>query len=556
MAPGSPSEAIAANVAQWTANNRSYADAAAAAAWVADDISWGIFAVDDAALGSPLGEVGERDIVELGCGTAYFSAWLARRGARPVGVDPTPAQLATARRLQGETGIRFPLIEAPAESVPLPDDSFDIAFSEYGASLWADPELWVPEAARLLRPGGRLVFLTTSVLVYLCLPDQGPAGTTLQRSQFGMSRIGWPNEVGIEFNLPHGEWLRLLRRHGFEALDLIEVQAPADAVTHTTYDHVTPEWAHRWPAEEIWVAQLVGRPEPKDDGPASTDGPVVHRGSGRELERLDDGHGLRDPGGLVRRVGRVEDDEHRLPIEIEEDDSPGITRPREGIPRPAIRVPLTRGLEGQRIGEERELRSGIEARGGRVDRDVGVDIEVEHGGRVTVDGHRRWVAHDGQVRLGGQPADEPIDRATGTGIERGVAVLVEVRQGGCGPGGDPECVRTSGGPGRLASVALRRGELIAVEAIEVVGPTLGDLEAERAQPGQRVCIRTPPRSEQARLESAGWKVARAVPVLDVTVADPSPLAAEVLRAWRTAFFHRLDGDAGIADRSGPVVDPH
>lgn len=47
-----------------------------------------------------LGEVAGLDVVELGCGTAYFSAWLARRGARPVGVDLTPAQLATARRCQ------------------------------------------------------------------------------------------------------------------------------------------------------------------------------------------------------------------------------------------------------------------------------------------------------------------------------------------------------------------------------------------------------------------------------------------------------------------------
>ncbi len=65
-------------------------------------------------------------------------------------IDPTPAQLATARRLQTDTGIHFPLVLAPGERVPLPDGSFDLAFSEYGASLWADPALWVPEAARLL----------------------------------------------------------------------------------------------------------------------------------------------------------------------------------------------------------------------------------------------------------------------------------------------------------------------------------------------------------------------------------------------------------------------
>ena len=47
-----------------------------------------------------LGEVRGKDVIELGCGTAYFGAWLARRGARVTGVDPTPAQLETARRMR------------------------------------------------------------------------------------------------------------------------------------------------------------------------------------------------------------------------------------------------------------------------------------------------------------------------------------------------------------------------------------------------------------------------------------------------------------------------
>ena len=251
-------DSVARNVLQWTRNNAEHTDAAAERAWLSESISWGVFGVADDTIGSPLGDVAGRDVVELGCGTAYFSSWLARRGARPVGVDPTPAQLATARRMQEQTGIRFPLVEAPAERVPLPDASFDLAFSEYGASLWADPELWVAEAARLLRPAGRLVFLTNSLLVYLCLPETGAATEALQRPQFGMYRIEWPGEDGVEYNLSHGDWLRLLRRHGFEVLDLIELQAPPDAGAHRYYDDIPPEWARRWPAEEIWVARLQG----------------------------------------------------------------------------------------------------------------------------------------------------------------------------------------------------------------------------------------------------------------------------------------------------------
>jgi SAM-dependent methyltransferase len=215
-----------------------------------------VFGVREDAIGSPLDDVAGLDVVELGCGTAYFSAQLAGRGARPVGVDPTPAQLATARRMMKRTGISFPLVEAPGERVPLPDASFDLAISEFGASLWADPALWIPEAARLLRPGGRLVFLTNSFISYLTAPDEGGESETLQRPQRGAYRIQWPGEQGIEYHLPHGAWIDLLRANGFEIERLIELFAPDDAQKHEYYDYVTPEWASKWPHEEIWVSRL------------------------------------------------------------------------------------------------------------------------------------------------------------------------------------------------------------------------------------------------------------------------------------------------------------
>ena len=194
------------------------------------------------------------DVLELGCGTAYVSAWLARRGARVVGLDVTSAQLETARRCQAEHGLEFPLIEASAEEVPLADASFDLVVSEYGASIWCDPARWVPEAARLLRPGGRLVFLRNSTLVMLCTPDEGPAEERLLRPQFGMYRLEWPGE-GVEFHLGHGEWIRLLRSSGLEIENLVEIQAPPDAETHPVYDYVSADWGRSWPAEEIWVAR-------------------------------------------------------------------------------------------------------------------------------------------------------------------------------------------------------------------------------------------------------------------------------------------------------------
>ncbi len=241
---------VSRNVAIWTKSNAEYTDAVAARAWAGEDIAWGVWGAPD----SVLGDVAGLDVVELGCGTAYFSAWLARRGARPVGVDPTPAQLETARRMQRETGLEFPLVEAAAEDVPLPDASFDLAVSEYGASIWADPYRWIPEAARLLRPGGRLVFLRNSTLVTLCQSLEG-ATEQLQRPQRGLCRIEWPDTGEIEFHLPAGELIELLNERGFQLERLLELYAPDDAETHPYYDFVTADWARNWPAEELWVAR-------------------------------------------------------------------------------------------------------------------------------------------------------------------------------------------------------------------------------------------------------------------------------------------------------------
>jgi SAM-dependent methyltransferase len=242
------------NRALWTETNREFTNDSAPTNWALDEITWGIWAIDESELGV-LGDVAGLDVVELGCGTAYFSAWLAKLGARPVGVDVTPAQLETARRLMAETGLEFPLVEADAAETGLPAESFDLALSEYGASIWVDPYRWVPEAARLLRPGGRVVFLRSSTLVILCSPDDEEQVTEcLQRPQFGMHRFESPGG-GVEFHLQHGEWIDLLRANGFEIERLVELQAPPDAETHPYYAFVTADWARQWPAEELWVAR-------------------------------------------------------------------------------------------------------------------------------------------------------------------------------------------------------------------------------------------------------------------------------------------------------------
>lgn len=243
---------IHANRGYWNDQAPSYVSAGERA-W-ASEPSWGIFGITDADIGA-FPEVRGRDVVELGCGTAYISAWCARDGARSViGLDNSPEQLATAKRLQAEHELSFPLIWGDAEHVPLADESFDVAISEYGAAIWCDPHRWIAEAGRLLRPGGTLVFLANSLLSILTANDfEGESATNrLLRPQRGLHHLHWPDTDASEFHVSHGEMIRILRLNGFEVLDLIELYAPPGATT--SYAFLDAEWASKWPHEEIWVA--------------------------------------------------------------------------------------------------------------------------------------------------------------------------------------------------------------------------------------------------------------------------------------------------------------
>lgn len=247
-------EHVARNRAQWDIWAAEYVENGEQQ-WAAEEPTWGVWHVPESQVGVFPADVSGLDAIELGCGTGYVSAWLARRGARPVGIDNSQAQLATARRLQAEHGLEFPLLHGNAEEVPYPDGSFDLAISEYGAAIWCDPYRWIPEAARLLRPGGRLIFMGNSPMAMLCMPDEedAPPEERLLRPYFGMHRFEWSDDDSIEFHLPHGAMIDLLRRSGFEIEQLIELRPPDGSTTR--YPYARLDWAQRWPGEEIWKAR-------------------------------------------------------------------------------------------------------------------------------------------------------------------------------------------------------------------------------------------------------------------------------------------------------------
>ena len=252
---------VAINREGWTQANAEYTDRQAEGAWTQEEITWGQWSQPEREIGI-IPDVTGKDVVELGCGTAYFGSWLKRLGGarRVVGIDVTPAQLETARRLNEQYGLGLELIEANAEEVPLPDESFDLVFSEYGASIWCDPAKWIPEAARLLRPGGELVFMRGTTLRILCAPDEGKTTDRLARPQRGQYKLVWEDDdPGVEFHPGMADMLAILRENGFQLLDFRELYAPKDAGEHEYYDDPPVAWAKQWPAEEIWRLRLQPR---------------------------------------------------------------------------------------------------------------------------------------------------------------------------------------------------------------------------------------------------------------------------------------------------------
>jgi SAM-dependent methyltransferase len=210
---------------------------------------WGVWQIPERELGI-LGDVAGRDVLELGCGAAQWSILLAGRGARPVGLDLSDRQLWHARRLMAAAGASFPLLHASAEQVPLRDGSFDVVFCDHGAMSFADPAATVPEAARLLRPGGLLAFSMGTPILDMCWSDGSESvEPSLQGDYFGMGRLEFQGEV--TFQVPYGEWIRLFRTAGLVIEELVELRPPEGATT--TYGSYVPyAWARRWPAEHVW----------------------------------------------------------------------------------------------------------------------------------------------------------------------------------------------------------------------------------------------------------------------------------------------------------------
>jgi SAM-dependent methyltransferase len=241
----------------WDADAANWADVAKEL-WSLETPRWGNWGNPDDGLNLLPQNMAEMDAIELGCGTGYVSGWMARRGARVTGIDISAEQLSTARGRAAEYGADITFIEGNAEATGLPDAAFDFAISEYGASIWCAPDKWLREAWRLLRPGGRLVFLGNHPLSLLCSPlDGSPADRTLHRPYRGMWGVDWTEveyePTGVCFNLTVASWMDLFAEIGFAVTKYQELYAPEWA--EGTRAAIPADWAKSYPVEQVWHLQ-------------------------------------------------------------------------------------------------------------------------------------------------------------------------------------------------------------------------------------------------------------------------------------------------------------
>ena len=252
----------------YVATNRDYWNgmasdwiAAGEKAWATDTPYWGIWELPEDDLHLLPADMTGLDAIELGCGTGYVSGWMARHGARVTGMDISSGQLATARQLASAHGAALTLLEGNAEATDLPDASFDFAISEYGAAIWCDPYRWLPEAHRLLRPGGDLVFLGHHPFIYLTTPyDSLECDRVLHRPYKGLHAEDWSQDStepgGVEFNLTFADWMALFAQTGFAVRRYQELYAP-DTATGAPFG-IPADWARAYPCEQVWHLRKTG----------------------------------------------------------------------------------------------------------------------------------------------------------------------------------------------------------------------------------------------------------------------------------------------------------
>ena len=203
---------------------------------------WGPEGLTEAEAGI-LGDVADKDVLEVGSGAGQCSRWVRSRGGRAFGLDLSHRQLQHSRRIDAHTGIVVPSVLGTATHLPFADDSFDVVFSSFGALQFvSDIADAVAETARVLRTGGRYAFSITHPTRWMFPDDPSEAGLVASQSYWDRTPyVEVDDATGLVSYVEHhrtlGDWVALLAGAGFVLTDLLEPEWPAN------HDRVWGGWS-------------------------------------------------------------------------------------------------------------------------------------------------------------------------------------------------------------------------------------------------------------------------------------------------------------------------
>jgi SAM-dependent methyltransferase len=151
-----------------------------------------------AALVDALGEGPLGDVLDVGVGSGALLRLLTPRATSAVGLDLSKGMRVLARsRLQGTGAGRWTIRAGDMHAIPFPDHSFDVVVLDEVLSLTAEPQAALAEAARVLRPAGRLLVLDRILPAALRLSSDGPRHRLFENQLGAMIR-----GTGLRAGLP------------------------------------------------------------------------------------------------------------------------------------------------------------------------------------------------------------------------------------------------------------------------------------------------------------------------------------------------------------------
>ncbi|WIM68745.1 class I SAM-dependent methyltransferase [Corynebacterium breve] len=208
-----------------------------------------MFAESEARL---LGDVSDKSVLEIGCGSAPCASWLADDGAGFItAFDISRGMLDQARR-------NLPLAQADVLALPYRAEAFDVAFSAFGALPFVkDVSIALREIARVLRPQGRFIFSVNHPMRWV-FPDD-PQAFVAQISYFAREYEEYDDGGQLtyaEYHRTFGDWVRALTASGFILTDIIEPEWPEDLTE--SWGQWSPERGRLFPGTAIFVAQKNG----------------------------------------------------------------------------------------------------------------------------------------------------------------------------------------------------------------------------------------------------------------------------------------------------------